>query len=406
MQPILGRRRAATLLAAGCALPSRAFAQAGDAPISIGVLGDQSGMYKDNSGPGAVAAAEMAVEDFGGSVLGRKVVVRSADHQMKADVGSAIARQWFDAEGVDLVTDLTNSAVALAVQQLARERGKVAIFTSPGSTDLTGKACSPTGFHWVYDNYSNGHGLATAAVEAGLKTWFFVTVDFAFGRSLEENLGRAVREAGGTVAGSTYHPLNTTDFSSYLLQAQASRAQVIAVASAGADLVNTIKQAAEFGLAQNGQRLVTPVMFLADVRGLGLQAAKGLTFVNGFYWDANEETRAWSQRFFQRRGVMPEMTQAGTYSGVLHYLKAVRAAGTKDGPAVAESMRQTQVDDFFARGGVVRQDGRMVHDMLLVEVKPPAESRGPWDLLRTVSVIPGEQAFLPLAQSECGLVRR
>ncbi len=402
MQTTLGRR-AAMLLAGGASLPLRAMAQTEPA-IRIGVLGDQSGMYKDNSGPGAIAATEMAVEDFGGTVLGGRITVQSADHQMKADIGSAIARQWFD-EGVDLVTDLTNSSVALAVQQLARERGKVAIFTSPGSTDLTGKACSPTGFHWVYDNYSNGHGLAAAAVKQGLKTWFFITVDFAFGRSLEDNLGRAVKEAGGTVLGSVYHPLNTTDFSAYLLQAQSSRAQVVVVASAGADLVNTVKQAAEFGLTTSGQRMVTPVMFLADVRGLGLGAAQGLTFVNGFYWDTNDETRAWSQRFLQRRGVMPEMTQAGTYSGVLHYLKAVRAAGTKDGPKVAEAMRRVPVDDFFAHGGTIRADGRMVHDMLLMEVKAPADSRGPWDLLKTVSVIPGAEAFLPLAQSECSLAR-
>ena len=396
-------RRAALLLAAGCGLPALALAQKDSRTLIIGVLGDQSGMYKDNSGPGAIAATEMAVEDFGATVLGRRIEVRSADHQMKADVGSAIARRWFD-DGVDLVTDLTNSAVALAVQQLAHERGKVAIFTSPGATDLTGKACSPTGFHWVYDNYSNGHGLAATAVKQGLKTWFFVTVDFAFGRSLEDNLGRAVAQAGGTVLGAVRHPLNTSDFSSYLLQARSCNAQGVAVASAGADLVNTVKQAGEFGLTQGGQRLVTPVMFLADVRGLGLQSAQGLTFVNGFYWDTNEETRAWSQRFFQRRGVMPEMTQAGTYSGVMHYLKAVQAAGTTDGPAVAAAMRQMPVDDFFAHGGLVRPDGRMVHDMRLMEVKAPSESHGPWDLLKTVSVIPGADAFLPLSQSECSLL--
>ncbi len=396
------------LLAAALALlpPVVARAQADQAGVVIGVLGDESGQFKDNSGPGAITAAEMAVEDFGGSVLGKPITLRSADHQMKADIGSAIAREWFDADHVDAITDLTNSAVALAVQQLAKERGKIALFTSPGSTDLTGKSCSPTGFHWAYDNYSNGHGLAVAAVQQGFKSWFFITADFAFGRSLEDNLSRAVREAGGTVVGSAYHPLGAPDFSAYILQAQASKAQVIALANSNTDLVNTVKQAAEFGVAQGGQRMVTPVLFLADVRSLGLAAAHGLSFVNGFYWDTNDETRAWSQRFFTRRGVMPEMTQAGTYSAVLHYLKAVRAAGTKDGPTVAAQMRAMPVDDMFAHGGVVRADGRMVHDMELMEVKSPDESHGPFDLLKRVRVLPGNEAFLPLTQSECPLVKK
>ena len=346
------------------------------------------------------------MEDFGGSVLGQKITVISGDHQMKADIGASIAREWFDAEHVDMITDLTNSAVALAVQKLAEDRGKIAIFTSPGTTDLTGKSCSPTGFHWVYDTYSNGHGLAVAAVKAGFKSWFIIAADFAFGHSLQENLSRAVTEAGGTVLGSVFPPLNTADFSSFVLQAQSSRAQAVAVANSNADLINTVKQAAEFGLVQGGQHLVTPILFLADIRSLGLKTAQGLTFVNGFYWDTNDATRAWSKRFFDRLGVMPEMTQAGTYSGVLHYLKAVQAAGTKDGPTVAAKMRETKVDDMFTQNGVIRADGRMVHDMYLMEVKSPAESQGPFDLLKQLSVLPGDEAFLPLAQSDCPLVRK
>lgn len=396
----------ACLLLATAAAPHPTRAQAADDGVVIGVLGDESGQFKDNSGPGAVLAAQMAIEDFGGSVLGKKITLVSGDHQMKADVGAAIARRWFDAEHVDMVTDLTNSAVALAVQQLARERGRIAIFTSPGTTELTGRQCSPTGFHWVYDTYSNGHGLAVAAVQQGLRTWFVIAADFAFGRSLKDSLESAVVGAGGQVVGAVFPPLNTADFSSFLLQAQASGAKVIALANSNADLVNTVKQASEFGLVQAGQVLVTPILFLADIRGLGLKAAQGLTFVNGFYWDRTDETRAWSERFQKRLGVMPEMTQAGTYSGVLHYLRAVQAAGTKDGLAVAAKMREMQVDDMFAHGGTIRPDGRMVHDMFLMQVKTPAESQGPFDLLKQLRVLPGDQAFQPLAESTCPLVRK
>lgn len=397
---------AACLVLASAAAPHQARAQAQDDGVVIGVLGDESGQFKDNSGPGAVLAAQMAIEDFGGSVLGKRITLVSGDHQMKADVGAAIARRWFDAEHVDMVTDLTNSAVALAVQQLARERGRIAIFTSPGTTELTGKQCSPTGFHWVYDTYSNGHGLAVASVQQGLRTWFVIAADFAFGRSLKDSLESAVVGAGGQVVGAVFPPLNTADFSSFLLQAQASGAKVIALANSNADLVNTVKQASEFGVVQAGQTLVTPILFLADIRGLGLKAAQGLTFVNGFYWDRTDETRAWSERFQKRLGVMPEMTQAGTYSGVLHYLRAVQAAGTKDGPAVAGKMREMKVDDMFAHGGTIRADGRMVHDMFLMQVKTPAESQGAFDLLKPLSVIPGDEAFLPLTESACPLVRK
>jgi branched-chain amino acid transport system substrate-binding protein len=388
------------------AMHGPAHAEAPGDGVTIGVLGDESGQFKDNSGPGAVLAAQMAIEDFGGTVLGKKIVLVSADHQMKADIGAAIARRWFDAEHVDMVTDLTNSAVALAVQQLARDRGKIAIFTSPGTLELTGKSCSPTGFHWVYDTYSQGHGLAVAAVQRGLKTWFVIAADFALGHSLKDALESAVVGAGGTVVGAVFPPLNASDFSSFVLQAQASQAQVVALANTNADLVNTIKQAAEFGLTQSGQTLVTPILFLADIRGIGLRAAQGLTFVNGFYWDRTDDARAWSERYFKRLGVMPEMTQAGTYSGVMHYLKAVQAAGTKDGPTVAAKMREMKVEDMFAHGGTIRADGRMTYDMYLMQVKAPAESHGPFDLLKLVSVLPADQAFLPLDQSACPLVKK
>lgn len=392
------------LLAAAVGSPASAE-EPGDG-VTIGVLGDESGQFKDNSGPGAVLAAQMAIEDFGGTVLGKKIALVSADHQMKPDIGAAIARRWFDADHVDMVTDLTNSAVALAVQQLARDRGKIAIFTSPGTLELTGKSCSPTGFHWVYDTYSQGHGLAVAAVQRGLKSWFVIAADFALGHSLKDSLESAVVGAGGTVVGAVFPPLNASDFSSFVLQAQASQAQVVALANTNADLVNTIKQAAEFGLTQSGQTLVTPILFLADIRGIGLRAAQGLTFVNGFYWDRTDDSRAWSERYFKRLGVMPEMTQAGTYSGVMHYLKAVQAAGTKDGPKVAAKMRAMKVDDMFAHSGTIRADGRMTYDMYLMQVKTPAESHGPFDLLKLVSVLPADQAFLPLDQSACPLVRK
>jgi branched-chain amino acid transport system substrate-binding protein len=375
-----------------------------DDAVRIGVLNDQSGTYADFGGPTSVIAAEMAVEDFGGEVLGRPIEVLGADHQNKADVGSTLARAWFDVEGVDMVTDLTNSAVALAVQELARDKNRIAIFSGPATTTLTGEACSPTGVHWTFDTYSQAVATARAVVEEGGERWFVITADYAFGHQMQEDITRVVEEMGGEVVGAVRHPLATTDFASFLLTAQGSGADIIGLANAGGDTINAIKQAGEFGLTQAGQKLVGLVVVISDIHALGLEQAQGLRFTTAFYWDADEETRAWSRRFEERTGRMPGMVQAGVYSAVLHYLKAVEAAGTDAAEAVMTKMRELPIDDAFADGGHIREDGRMVHDMYLVEVKSPQESKGAWDYLRILRRIPGEQAFQPLAESECPLV--
>ena len=390
-------------LLAALFLPGAAWAQP-PAPLRIGVLSDMSSVYADQAGVGSVEAARMAVEDFGGKLGERSIEVVSADHQHKTDVGTTIVRHWLDVDGVEAVVDVPNSAVALAVQQIVKDKNKVALFATAATTELTGRACSANGIQWVYDAYSNAAGLAATLVASGKATWFFVTVDYALGRSLEEEASKAVVAAGGQVRGSVHHPLNASDFSSFLLQAQASHASVVAFANAGADAINAVKQAAEFGLTQD-HAIVAPLVYISDIHSMGLQAAQGLTFVEGFYWDLDEETRAWSRRFFERRRVMPTMTHAGVYSAVAHYLKAVRSAGTVEASTVLDRMRATPVDDFFARGGLIRQDGRMVHEMLLVQVKAPGDSKYPWDYYRIVARIPGEKAFRPLSQSNCPLVR-
>ena len=374
--------------------------------VTIGVLTDQSGLYADLSGPGSVEAARIAAEEAGGKVLGKPIRILAGDHQNKPDVGAQIARKWFDVDGVDMVIDFPNSGVALAVQEVARSKKKVAMFSTAASMDLSGKACSRTGFQWTYDNYSNAAGVAKALVEKGLNTWFFITVDYAFGASLENEAAKAVRAAGGIVVGSVKHPLNTPDFSSYLLQAQASKAKVVAFANAGGDAINGVKQAAEFGLVKGGQTVVTPVMFITDVKSLGLPVAQGLTFVAGYYWDYDDHTRAFAKKFFERRNAMPTMAQAGVYSGVGHYLKAIAAAGTIDADSVATKMRELPVRDGFTQTGKVRTDGRMIHDMYLVEVKKTEESKEPWDFYKILSVIPAEKAFKPLAESDCPLVKK
>lgn len=383
------------------------FAQT-SAPIRIGVLNDQSGLLADLAGVGSVEAARMAVEERGGSVLGRKIEVLSADHQNKPDVGASIIRKWIDSDGVEAVFDLGNSAISLAAQEIGRERGKIIVHTTPASTELTGRACSPFGFHWVYDNYSNGAGLAKALTLGGQDTWFFITVDYAFGKSLESEARTAIEAAGGRVLDSIRHPPNTSDFSSYLLRAQASKAKVIMFANVGQDLTNSLKQAAEFGIGQgptSGQTLAAPVVLLTDVHAMGLKLAQGLKFITGFYWDLDESTRKWSNRFFEKRKAMPTMAQAGTYSAVLHYLKSVEAAQSIDGTAVANAMRAMPANDMFARNGILRPDGRMVHDMLLVEVKSPGESRYAWDYYKVLKVVPGSDAFRPLAQSSCPSIK-
>lgn len=395
------------LAVAGClaAGAAAAAAAAADTAIRIGVLNDQSGTYADFGGATSVVAARMAVEDFGGTVLGKKIEILSADHQNKPDLGSSIAREWFDVEGVDAIADLTNSAVALAVQGLAQERGKITLASGPFSTRLTNEACSPTGFHWAFDTYAASVGTAKAVVESGGKKWFLLVADYAFGNQMAADLTKTVVANGGQVVGQAKHPLNTLDFASFLLQAQNSRAQIVGLANGGSDTVNSIKQAGEFGIVEGGQKLVALAIVISDVHALGLPRAKGLIATTAYYWDRDDASREWGKRFFERTQRMPGMVQASVYSSVLHYLKAVKAAGTDDGKVVAEKMRELPVNDFFAKNGKVRQDGRMAHDMYLFEVKTPEESKAPWDYYKILKTIPADQVTIPLAESKCPLVK-
>ena len=380
-----------------------ARAQISDGVVKIGVLNDQSGLYADLGGPGSVVAARMAVEDFGGTVLGKPVEIVFADHQNKSDVGAAVAREWFEIGHVDMAIGFDHSAVALAVEQLANEKNRIAIAGAVGSTAFTGKSCTPTEASWIYDSYALTTSLAKAIVAEGRDSWFFITVDYAFGHSLETDATAAVKAAGGKVLGSVRHPLNTADFSSYLLQAQASGAKVVAFANGGGDMVNATKQANEFGLTKN-QNIVSLLVFLSDVHSMGLQAAQGLKFVTAFYWDRNDETRAWSKRFFDRHGRMPTMPQAAVYSAIRHYLGAIAAAGTDEAKAVMAKMRERPVNDFYVKNGRLREDGRLVHDMYFAQVKAPSESKGDWDYYKILAAIPGDQAFRPLAEGGCPLV--
>jgi len=380
-----------------------ARAQISDGVVKIGVLNDQSGLYADLGGPGSVVAARMAVEDFGGTVLGKPVEIVFADHQNKSDVGAAVAREWFEVGHVDMAIGFDHSAVALAVEQLAYEKNRIAIAGAVGSTAFTGKSCTPTEASWIYDSYALTTSLAKAIVAEGRDSWFFITVDYAFGHSLETDATAAVKAAGGKVLGSVRHPLNTADFSSYLLQAQASGAKVVAFANGGGDMVNATKQANEFGLTKN-QNIVSLLVFLSDVHSMGLQAAQGLKFVTAFYWDRNEETRVWSKRFFDRHGGMPTMPQAAVYSAIRHYLGAIAAAGTDEAKAVMAKMRERPVNDFYVKNGRLREDGRLVHDMYFAQVKTPSESKGDWDYYKILAAIPGDQAFRPLAEGGCPLV--
>lgn len=379
--------------------------QISDDVVKIGVLNDQTGLYADLGGPGSVLAARMAVEDFGGKVLGKPVEIVSGDHQNKSDVGAAIAREWFDVGKVDMAIGFDHSAVALAVSQLAAEKNRIAIAGAVGSTAFTGKSCTPTEASWIYDSYALTTSLAKAVVAEGRDSWFFLTVDYTFGHSLEADATAAVKAAGGKVLGGVRHPLNTADFSSYLLQAQASGAKVVAFANGGGDMVNATKQANEFGLTKS-QNIVSLLVFISDVHSMQLQAAQGLKFVTAFYWDRNDETRAWSKRFFGRSGRMPTMPQAAVYSAITHYLGAIAAAGTDEAKAVMAKMRERPVNDFYVRNGHLREDGRLVHDMYLAQVKTPAESRGAWDYYKILATIPGDQAFRSLADGGCPLVPR
>jgi branched-chain amino acid transport system substrate-binding protein len=373
--------------------------------VKIGVMNDLTGPYSDLAGTKSVDAAKMAVEDFGGKVLGKPIQVVAADHQNKADVASARAREWFERDNVDVIVDLVNSSTALAVSKIARDANKLVLVSGGGTTRLTNEDCNPNTIHWTYDTYSLANGTARAMVKQGLDSWYFITADYAFGQSLEKDATTIIKEGGGKVLGSVRHPLGSTDLSSYLLQAQASGAKVIGMANAGPDMNNTVKQATEFGVVPK-QSLAALLIFVDEVHAMGLKVTQGMYLTTGFYWDTNAETRAWSKRFFERNKRMPNMVHAGVYSSVMHYLKAIQAAGTDDTAAVTAKMRELPVNDFFAKNGRVRADGRMLHDMFLMQVKKPAESRYPWDYYTVRQVIPADQAFLPADKSVCPLLKK
>ncbi|MEH6773931.1 MAG: ABC transporter substrate-binding protein [Cereibacter changlensis] len=392
------------LSAAVIATAGPALAEISDGKVKIGILNDQSGVYADFGGKYSFEAAKMAVEDFGGTVMDMPIEVVTADHQNKADIASNIARQWYDTEQVDAIMELTTSSVALAVQALSKEANKITITTGAATTELTGAQCSPIGFHWAYDTHALAVGTGGALVEQGGDSWFFLTADYAFGYSLEEQTSAYATEKGGTVLGAVRHPLSTTDFSSFLLQAQASGAKVIGLANAGMDTQNAIKQASEFGIVQSGQRLAALLFTLAEVHGLGLEAAQGLTLTESFYWNRTPETAEFGNRFMEKTGVMPNMVHTGTYSAVMSYLKAIEAAGGDETEAVAAKLHELPVEDIFAGNGKVAANGRMISDVYLLEVKKPGESETPWDYFNVKATIPGDQAYLDPAQSGCPLV--
>ena len=381
-----------------------AAAPASAQSVKIGVLNDQSGVYAEDGGKYSVEAAKIAIEDFGGEVLGQKIELVTADHQNKPDLATSIARRWYDSDGVDMITELTTSSVALAVQELSKEKKKIDIVVGAATSALTGSACSPYGFHWAFDTHALAVGTGGALVKTGGDTWFFLTADYAFGYALEKDTSDIVVANGGKVLGSVHVPLNSSDFSSFLLQAQPSKAKIVALANAGRDTTNSIKQAAEFGTVKQGQKLAGLLMTLTEVHSLGLDAAQGLVLTEGFYWDHDDQSRAFSERFFKRTGRMPSMIHAGTYSATLSYLKAVKSAGTKDAEAVAKKLKELPVDDAFAKGKV-QENGSMVHDMYLFEVKKPSESKKPWDYYKQLAVVPGDQAFLSAKESGCPLTK-
>ena len=381
-----------------------AGAQVSDGVVKLGVLTDMTGAYSDLAGPGSLIAAQMAVEDFGGKVLGKPILVISADHQNKADIASSIARKWFDEEQVDAIADLVTSSTALAVMPIAAEKKRITLLSGPGSTPIEGANCTAYNVHYTYNTYAMAAGTGRAVVQQGGDSWFFITADYVFGKSLEADTTKVVLAAGGKVLGDVRAPFPTTDFSSYLLQAQASGAKIVGLANAGADTINSIKQANEFGLTKK-QSLAGLLVFLSDVHSLGLQTAKGMYLTTAFYWDRDDASRKWSKRFFERAKRMPTMVQAGVYSEVSHYLAAVKAAGTDGADAVMAKMREMPVDDFFARGGRIGPDGLHRHDMYLAQVKSPEESRYAWDYYRIVKTIPAAEAFQPLDPA-CPLVKK
>ena len=397
---------AAFAAAMACAAVSPARAQVSDDMVKIGVLTDMSSLYADATGKGSLTAVEMAVADYGGTVAGKPVVVVSGDHQNKPDTGVAIARNWFDTEKVDTIMDVPTSSVALAIQQIVRDKNKLFINSGGGSSDLTGPACSPNFVHWTYDTYALSNVAGRAMVAQGENTWFFVTADYAFGQALERDATAVVKKAGGTVLGAVRHPINSADFSSFLLQAQASKAKVVALANAGGDTTNAIKQAGEFGLAAGGQKLIALLLEITDAHTIGLQQGQGLIVTDAFYWDLNDQTRAFSKRFIDKVGHMPTMIQAGLYSATMHYLKAIEAIKTDDPLKVLAQMKATHIHDFFTEDGYIRDDGRMVHEMYLFEMKKPSESKGPWDLYKQLAKVPGDQAFRPMNEGNCPLVKK
>ncbi|MFA7666602.1 MAG: ABC transporter substrate-binding protein [Burkholderiaceae bacterium] len=402
------RKLMSTLVGAAIAgLAGAAGAQISDGVVKIGVLNDMSGLYSDITGPGSVVAARLAVEDFRkDSKADFKIEIVSADHQNKPDVGSTVARQWYDTQQVDVIVDVPTSSVGLAVSQITREKGKAYLNSGSATSDLTGKACSPNTIHWAYDTWMLSNGTGKAIVQSGGDTWFFLTADYAFGHALERDTEAVVLKNGGKVLGKVRHPFPGQDFSSFLLQAQASKAKIIGLANAGGDTINSIKQAAEFGIVAGGQNLAGMLMFLSDVKALGLQTAQGLIFTTSFYWDTNDGTRAFSKRFMaQHDGKAPTMVHAGVYSSVLHYLKAIEALGNDDGTKVIAKMKEMPTDDAAFGKGMVRADGRKIHPVYLVEAKKPAESKGEWDLLKVRATIPADQAFRPMAEGGCALVK-
>ena len=396
------RRTAVMVVAALLLVAGVSHAQA---PVKLGLILDMSSVYADITGAGSELAARMAVEDFGRAVLGRPIEVVVADHQNKPDIAAAVASRWFDAEGVQAILDVAASSPALAVMTVAKQRDRIVLLSGPGASSITGAACTPTAIHWTYNTYALAHTTGQAVVRQGGRSWFFIAANYTFGQQLEADTAAVVKAEGGTVLGDARAPLATSDFSSYLLQAQGSGAQVVALANSGADLINAAKQAAEFGLTRGGQRVAGLLVYVNDVKSLGLSAAQGLTVSAPFYWDLNDATRAFSRRFFARIGKMPNMSQAGVYSATTHYLRAVQAAGTLDTGPVLERMRAMPVQDFFAGDGHIREDNMMIHPMHLFQVKTPAESTGPWDLYKLVATVPGDQAFRPLSESKCPLVR-
>src|ERR1700709_1682392 len=395
------------IFAAVLAMAASAALAQGKPPLKLGGILDMSGLYAAIPGPGSETAAKMAVEDFGGEVLGRKIEIIAADHLNKADLASNIARDMLDNQGVEMIFDVAASATALAAGEIAKARNKIVMFNGPGSLRLSNEACGPYTVHYVFDTFAQANVTGLATVKQGLDSWFFLTADYAFGQDLEKDTTNVVLKNGGKVLGSVRHPLKTSDFSSYLLQAQSSKAKVIGLANAGGDTINAIKQAAEFGLTKSGGQKLSPLLaFVTDIDSVGLETAQGLLLAEAFYWDLNDDTRAFSKRFMERVKRVPTSAQAGVYSSVTHYLKAVKAAGTTDSAAVMKIMKDTPINDFFAKNGRIREDGRMVHDMYLFEVKKPSESKGRWDDYKLLATVPGNEAFQSLELSRCPLIKK